>query len=135
MNLYTIKILNSNDIKLENITKNFMFDFEKSLINSIKKNFENPFIDECFFHFVKLIWNKTKTYRLCKKDKIKNTKILIFLLKIIPFLDLDRRNDLFKKIEEYYNLSEDNYSKLVNYYKRNWINNPFINYNELSNKN
>ena len=56
-----------------------MMDFEKLLIKSIILNFENITIDDCYFHFVKLLWNKAKSFFLCKKEKLKNTKILTFI--------------------------------------------------------
>ena len=56
------------------------------------------------------------------------------MLKLIPFLNIDKRSDLFNKIKEYYKESDGNYSALVNYFEKNWINNPYINYCELTNK-
>ena len=56
------------------------------------------------------------------------------MLKLIPFLNIDKRSDLFNKIKEYYKESDGNYSTLVNYFEKNWINNPYINYCELTNK-
>ena len=59
--LHDVKlILKDNGIDLKSIPKRFMVDFEQGLINSVKKNFENSTIDGCFFHFVKLLWNKAK---------------------------------------------------------------------------
>ena len=129
-----IKIIESKGIKIKDITANFMVDFEKSLINSIKKKFDSPIIDGCFFHFSKLLWKKAKAFGLCKRNNLKNTKILIFMLKLIPFLNIDKRSDLFNKIKEYYKEPDGNYSTLVNYFEKNWINNPYINYCELTNK-
>ena len=62
-----------------------MIDFEKPLQNAVKTNFPNAIVDGCYFHFVKLLWTKAKTFGLCSKKKLKITKILIFILKIIPF--------------------------------------------------
>jgi len=90
-------ILKDNGIDLKSIPKRFMVDFEQGLINSIKKNFENSTIDGCFFHFVKLLWNKAKLLGLCKSGKLKMTKILIFMLKIIPFIEYDDRQNFFEK--------------------------------------
>ena len=95
-----------------------MVDFEQGLINSIKKNFENSTIDGCFFHFIKLLWNKAKLLGLCKSGKLKMTKILIFMLKIIPFIEYDDRQNFFEKIEEYFSLSNDGYKNFVSYYKK-----------------
>lgn len=60
-----------------------MADFEISLQKELRKNFINSKIDGCFFHYVKLLWSKTKKFGLCTKEKIKTTKIILFILKII----------------------------------------------------
>ena len=126
------KIFTDNGNKIEDIPKRIMSDFEKSLINSIRKNFENSTVDGCFFHFVKLLWKKAKSLSLCNLKKLKNTKIFLFILKIILFMEMDKRGELFDKIEIYFGSDDENYKKLLLYYKKNWLNNPYINYNELS---
>ena len=68
-----------------------MIDFEKPLQNAIKKNFPKAQVDGCYFHFVKLLWTKAKTLGLTTKNRLKITKILIFILKLIPFIDIDNR--------------------------------------------
>ena len=45
---------------------------------------------------------KAKTLGLCKYAMLKNTKILIFILKMLHFMKLDEKEELFKKVEEYY---------------------------------
>ena len=124
-------ILKDNNIIINESTMRFMVDFEKGLINSIKNNFPRATIDGCFFHYSKLLWNKSRNLGLCKKDNLKITKILIFIFKLFPFILYDERIDIFKKIEEYY--IDEKYKKFINYYKRNWLNNSYINYTELSN--
>ena len=94
------EILSENNISLNEIPKNIMCDFEASLIKSVKNNFPNSKIDGCYFHFVKLLWSKAKSYHLCNKKNMKMTKILIFILKIIPFLNYDDRKNLFEKTKE-----------------------------------
>ena len=126
-------ILLDNKINISSIPHYIMVDFEKSLIKSIEKNFENTIIDGCYFHFIKLLWSKDKSLNLCKKDKLKNTKILIFVLKILPFVEPDEKNIFFKKVEEYYKNFEE-YYKLVIYFKKNWLTNKYINFYELENK-
>ena len=42
-------------------------------------------------------------------------------------LDNRNRTDIFKKVEDYIAVDNDeNYDKLINYYKKNWINNDYI---------
>ena len=91
-------ILKDANVNIEEITKYFMIDFEVGLQKAIKLNFPNALISGCFFHFVKFLWEKAKKLHLCKKDKIKYTKILIFILKIIHFINIDYRTKFFKKI-------------------------------------
>lgn len=110
-------ILKDANYNLEDVTKYFMLDFEVGLQKAIKLNFPNALISGCFFHFVKCLWEKAKKLYLCKKDKIKHTKILIFALKIIPFIDIDHRTEFFKKIEDFYSSfkNDNNYNKLKQY--------------------
>ena len=75
--------------------------------NQLKKNFENIKIDRCYFHFFKLLWNKAKHLGLVYKTNIKNNKIILFILKIIPFLDIDYKNDIFEKLGNIYYSKED----------------------------
>ena len=126
-------ILKDNGIDLKTIPKRFMVDFERGLINSVKKNFENSTIDRCFFHFLKLLWNKAKLLGQCKSGKLKMTKILIFKLKIISFIEYDDHQKFFEKIEEYYSLGDDGYKNFVSYYKKNWLKNNYINFVNLNN--
>ena len=128
------KIMKDNGINVENIPKKFMLDFEKGLMNAVKKNFDDVKIDGCYFHFLKLLWTKAKNLGLCKVNKLKRTKILIFMLKIIPFIEIDDREMFFKRIEEYYSLHKEGYEKMVSYYKKNWLRNHYIDYIYLDNE-
>lgn len=125
-----IYILKDNGINIDKFSKRFMVDFEKSLVNSVKENFPNATIDGCFFHYSKLIWTKAHLLGLCTKDNLKKTKILIFILKLFSFIFSDDRTEIFNKIKEYY--MNENYKKLLVYYEKNWINNKYFNYVDLS---
>ena len=111
-----------------------MIDFEKSLQNAVKNNFPNAIINGCYFHYVKLLWEKAKKLGLCKKNDIKYTKIVIFLLKIIPYMIGDEKYELFKNLEEFFKNNEKGYENILNYYKKNWLNNTYLNYVELTNE-
>ena len=127
------KILIENNINITKITNKFMIDFEIGIQKALKNTFENILINGCYFHFVKLLWGKAKKLGLCTKEKIKHTKILIFILKIIPFMKIDEKKLVFKKIQDFYEEDKNNkYYSIIKYYKKNWINNPYINYYELS---
>ena len=128
-------IITDYGFDLQKLPNKFMADFEKPLQNAIKKNFPRAIIDGCFFHYVKLLWAKSKKIGLCKIKKLKKTKLVLFIFKLIPFMEIDTRNDIFNKLEDYIAIDNDeNYNKLIKYYKKNWINNEFINYIDLSNE-
>ena len=96
-----ISIYEDTDHSINGFPKYFMMDFEGAMQKAIKNNFNNIKIDGCFFHFVKLLWGKAKKLKLCNFDKIRNTKILVFILKIIPFMKIEERVDFFEKIKKY----------------------------------
>ena len=79
-----------------------MRDFEPSLQSSLRKVFKGIKISGCYFHYVKILWQKVKKLGLCTKSEIKVTKILLFILKILPYLEIDERTEIFKKIEEFF---------------------------------
>ena len=55
---------------------------------------------------------ESQKIKLCSKDKIKNTKILIFVLKIIPFMSNDEKFDFYEKIKNYYSIeNNENYKR------------------------
>ena len=110
-----------------------MYDFEKGLQKSIKKNFENSVIDGCYFHFVKILWAKAKNNGLCTKKYIKNTKVILFIFKLMPFIDIDKRAKLFDKLKEYFSMEDNKYKNLITYYKNNWLENAYNNYAEIGN--
>lgn len=89
-----------------------------------------------FSNYVKILWNKAKSYGLCSKVNIKHMKIFIFILKIIKYLNIDDRKKYFDELEEFYSNNEKykGYYKIIKYYKKNWNNNPYINYSEISEK-
>ena len=79
----------------------------KNFCKPQKKNFPTAIIDGCFFHYVKLLWAKSKKFRLCKIQKLKKTKLILFIFKLLPFMEIDNRPDIFKKIEEYISIDDD----------------------------
>ena len=73
----------------------------------LKKNFPDSVIDGSYFHFVKLLWSKAKSLGLFKKSDLKLTKIILFILKIIPFTKEDDKNKIFQKVEDFVSLQDD----------------------------
>ena len=112
-----------------------MMDFEPAIQNSVREIFPNAKINGCYFHFVKILWGKAKKYGLCTKKDMKYTKILLFVLKLMPYMSIDERDELFENIEKFYGeISNNKYAKLIRYYKKNWKNNNYINYIDLTEK-
>lgn len=95
------KIIINFGIKFEDIPVRVMCDFEKSLQKSIIKNFPNSIIDRCFFISSNYFGLKQNLFG-CVKKYLKNTKIILFILKIIPFIKINDRDNLFLKMEEYF---------------------------------
>ena len=135
--LYT-KVLNNvvNKLKtfnidLKSLTNQLMNDFEVGLRNSIKKIFPDSILDGFYFHYIKILWNHAKLNGLCKKNKLKTTKMFIFLLKVMPFVEYDENENFFKELETYFEVVVK-YKKFLKYYKKQWINSEFINMENLS---
>ena len=126
------KLLMEHGFNVRDIPKRIMLDFEKGLINAVKEKFSNSIIDGCFFHFSKLLWSKAKYLGMCNKKEIIKTKLLMFILKLIPFMKPDNREEFFRNLEQYFSNSEEKHKKMVLYFKKNWLNNPYINYYDLS---
>ena len=61
-------------------------------------------------------------------------QILIFLIKITPFIKIDDSEKFFKRIEEYYSLHKEGYEKMVSYSKKNLLGNRYIDYIYLDNE-
>ena len=59
-----------NKIDYKKIADKYMLDFEKSLQNAIRKNFEGVKIRGCYFHYVKKLLEKAKRFGLCIKVDI-----------------------------------------------------------------
>ena len=126
------KIIEDTGINIENIPKRFMLDFEVSLQKAVKNNFPESIVDGCYFHYTKLLWEKAKKLGLCTKKEIKYTKIIIFMLKIMPYLSNDKKEELFNNLEGFFGDNDEKYVKLLKYYKKNWLNNEYLNYSELT---
>ena len=52
----------------------------------------------------------------------------------MPFLKGDDKKVVFSKLEEIFDKKEGEYGKLISYYKKNWLNNEYIYYTEVSNE-
>ena len=71
------EIMENINIKINKICKRIMCDFENSLRKSLKKNFPSSILNGCYFHFLKILWEKAKNLSLCNKSNIKNIKLVL----------------------------------------------------------
>ena len=108
-------------------------DFEKSLINSIREEFIDIKIYGCYFHYIKALWQKARNLNLTKKKFLENTKLLIFSLKIYPFILSDKKDNYIKEIYEFSNSLDNAYKKFIKYFKKNWENSKFLEFDLLPN--
>ena len=88
------------------------------MIKAISFCFENERIDGCYFHYVKLLWKKAKIYDHCTKETLKSTKIILFILKILPFVFPDDRNEILEKLENFYINEDSSFKRIIVYYKK-----------------
>jgi hypothetical protein len=80
------------------------------------------------FSHIKALWDNAKKLGLTKKTNIKQTKLLIGVLKILPYFNKQTKVDNFLDLEEY--LTEEGnlklYKAFMNYFRKVWLNNQFI---------
>ena len=65
---------------------------------------------------------------LCNKKMMKNTKLIIFFLKIYPFVKLDNKKNFFEQIKNFFSKADKKYNKLLDYFEKNWLNHRFVNF-------
>ena len=53
---------------------------------------------------------------------------------MIPFIKFDERQKIFDRLSDYFSIYQENYCKLIAYYKKNWLYNKYINFSELENE-
>ena len=92
------------------------------------KGFKNVYGDSgtkiitCFFHLSQAWWKKANSLGLRKKIYIKDTRVLIFNLQRLAFLNYDNGIKLYKKIKsrkEYKDI--ENYLDFFDYFEKNWF--------------
>ena len=107
-------------------------DFEKSLINAIRNNFKEIKIYGCYFHYVKALWKKARKLGLTKSKLLSNTKLLIFSIKIYPFILNKKKQDFVKEIYDYFLSTKKDYKTFIKYFQTNWENSQFLDFEVLS---
>ena len=97
-------------------------DFMKSNLNSIKNIFkEDTKIITCYFHFIQILWRKANSLHLRNKNYIQTTKLLIFNLKLLPFLKFDDMLKFYKEIKRQNIFNDNLYDIFFTYLEKNWI--------------
>ena len=87
-------------------------------------------IEGCFFHFCKALWYNASKLGLKKESELKNTKILIALMKCLVHIKEQERKDIWKDICDVFKEKGPNYHHFLQYFQKNWLSNYFINFVE-----
>ena len=126
-------LLENYDLPWKYNDAKFMCDFEKSLMNSLKKEFKNSKINGCYFHYIKSLWKKVRKLGLTKSKYIDSTKIIVFALKIYPFI-LDKNKEKYmNEIFEYAKSKSKDYNSFIKYYIKNWSQSNFLKFYLINN--
>lgn len=128
-----LNFFNNYNIIIDFSKKSIMTDYEHSLRASIKNNIPDINIRHAFFIIQKQFIKKLKLSFIYKKEK-KDTILICFILKLFPYIPTKLRKDYINKTKNYIKDLDKGYSKLLNYFEKNWINNKFCNFSEISNE-
>lgn len=124
---HLVAVTKEEDLVLK--PKIVMMDFEKGLKNAVMRTFslkENN-IAGCYFHFAKaLIKRAIKLGMIQRKVENPTAKSLIGLLKILSHCPSNAREDIFEEIESMYKDKGDKYNKFLQYFRKNWLQNNFL---------
>lgn len=63
---------------------------------------------------------------------MKETKLFVFLLKMLPYIKYDNKKNYYKDICNYFTKIDIGFKKFIIYYDKNWINTQFINFDCIS---
>ena len=99
------------------------FDFGKANLKAIKEIFKNNKeikIIPCLFHLLQCWWRKASLLGLRKKKYIQNTKLMMFNLELIPFMNLKTAREFYGKLAD--NIPKlENYEKFLDYFEETWF--------------
>ena len=112
--------------------KSIMLDFEHSLRNAIRNNLSEIKLVSCYFHYAKAIYKKCKDYHLFKKDKKNHALIVAFIFKIYPYIPTKYREQYLYKVKNYIENLDKGFTKLYDYFIKNWKNNKFFKFSEIN---
>ena len=96
-------------------------DFALSNIKAIKEVFngEETLLIPCFFHLVQSWWRNAGKFGLRKKNIVEKTRVVIFNLKLLPFLEESQAKKFYEKIIEEYD--EDSFQPFYKYFEKTWL--------------
>jgi hypothetical protein len=106
---------------LKDHPKLIVIDFEKALINSVRKHFPNSRIGGCYFHFAKNLWAnfQKKGLQQMYDKKIENSVFKTFsYLKCLAFVPVDDVIKAFTCIKE---LADNQLDDFMNYFENTYI--------------
>ena len=73
-----------------------MSDFGRGLRKITKSKYPEAILEGCYFHFIKVLWEKSKRFGICNKKNINDTKLIIFGFKIYTFIKEKERDKYFE---------------------------------------
>ena len=83
---YLNNLIKSMEINFTFDKAHIMTDFEHSLRKVISEMYPNCYLEGCYFHYSKSLWNKAKKLGLINKKYLQTTKVIIFAYKMYHFL-------------------------------------------------
>ena len=128
-----ILLLKNYKIEIDFKKIRILCDFEKSLLKAIKENFPESKLNGCYFHFIKSLWKKARSFGLTNKKLLKNTKIIIFACKIYPFILKENKKKYIAEIYQYATNIDNKYNKFIEYFKNSLEYSEFLDFEQLSN--
>jgi len=101
--------------------KRITCDFAISNLQTLNSIFgeDNIIIITCFFHFLQCWWNKAGKLVLRKKSIVQKTRNLIFNLKLIPFMNLEKAREFYLLVKAHFN--QDEFNKFYDYFELTWL--------------
>ena len=67
----------------------------------LREKYPKSYLEGYYFHFIKVLWEKSKRLGICCKKIINNTKIIIFAFKIYPFIKEKYREKFLNDIKDF----------------------------------
>jgi len=96
-----------------------MCDFEKAVVNSVKKHFPKASVGGCYFHLTSNIWKYVKNNGLKTvfSNDLEFSKTFYYL-KVLPFVP---SRDIIKVFEKIKSLAPQSSTTLLEYFEKNYI--------------